>query len=234
MNCEHCQDLLSEFLDDSLSFADRCEIEIHLQKCADCFTAQEELASILTFCEKTRDDFDAPPNPQALWLRISNLIESENQLSSTANDAKEKRRESFWTRLSTYSWQFSMPQILSGVALVAVVVALLTAVGLRAMSGSQDGEGKNTLTAKSSGSVEDRLRQKQQVIDYWNQRVEARKQQWDRRTREAFERNLQILDETVAQYRDALQQNPQDEIYKEALDSAINEKVELLKEFSEL
>jgi len=233
MNCEQCQDLLSEFLDDSLSFAERCEMEAHLQMCADCFAAQRELASILSFCETTRDDYDSPPNPQALWLRISNLIESENQPSPTAN-FQQVKKERFWKRFSNYSWQFSMPQILSGVALIAVAVALLTAVGLRGFSGSPDGQEKNTFAGKTSGSVEDRLRQKQQVIDYWNQRVEARKQQWDRKTRETFERQLKVLDETVAQYREALIQNPNDELYKEALDSTINEKVEFLKDFSEL
>ena len=143
-------------------------------------------------------------------------------------------RNSFWNRLSNYSLNFSLPQLVSSLVAVAVVAALITAIGLRGI-GSQDANENNIAVAGSySGGVEERLQKKQQVIDYWNQRVEQRKAQWDRKTREAFERNLQILDETVAQYKDALLKNPHDDVYEEALNSAINEKLEFLKEFSEL
>lgn len=232
MNCENCQNLLSEFLDESLGFAERSDVEVHLQECAICFHAHRELISILSFCETVKEEYDAPPNPQALWLRISNLIESEQQHSPES--LREGKRESLWSRLSNRTLQFSFPQLASGVAAIAVVAALFTAIGLKGFSGSQVKESNMGSTISYSKNVEDRLRQKEQVIDYWNQRTEQRKAQWDKKTREAFERNMLILDETVAQYKTALLENPHDEVYKEALDSAINEKIELLKEFSEL
>jgi hypothetical protein len=232
MNCENCQELLSEFLDESLGFAERSEIEVHLQDCPSCFSVHRELVSILNFCETSRGDYDSPPNPQALWLRISNLIESEQQLA--IEPLAEGKRKSFWNRLSNYTLNFSLPQLVSSVVAVAIVAALITVAGLRGI-GSQDANENNITVAGSySGNIEERLQKKQQVIDYWNQRVEQRKAQWDRKTREAFERNLQILDETVAQYKDALLKNPHDDVYEEALNSAINEKLEFLKEFSEL
>lgn len=232
MNCENCQNLLSEFLDESLGFAERSDVEVHLQECAVCFHAHRELVSILSVCETVRDEYDSPPNPQALWLRISNLIESEQQ--TPAVSVQKGKRASWWHRLSSQTLQLSFPQLASGIAAIAVVAALFTAVGLKGFSGSQVSENNLSSTVSFSGNIEERLRQKQQVIDYWNQRTEQRKAQWDQKTREAFERNMLILDETVAQYKNALMENPHDEVYKEALDSAINEKIELLKEFSEL
>lgn len=230
MNCENCQELLSEFLDESLDFAEHSEIEVHIQECAVCFGMHRELASILNFCETMRDDLDSPPNSQALWLRISNLIESENQ--SSVEHLRKDKRQSWWGRLSNSTLQFSLPQLVSSVAAIAVVAALFTAIGLR---GITDKRTNNDSVASSySDNLEDRMSRRQQVIDYWNQRVEARKTEWDSRTRDAFDRNLRILDETVAQYKEALIQNPHDEIYEEALNSAMNEKLELLKEFSEL
>lgn len=232
MNCENCQNLLSEFLDESLGFAERSDVEVHLQECVACFHAHRELVSILNFCETVKDDYDSPPNPQALWLRISNLIESEQQKPAEA--AQKVKHASWWQRFSGRTLQLSFSQLASGIAAIAVVAALFTAIGLKGFSGSQVTEDNFTDTVSYSGNIEERLRQKQQVIDYWNQRMEQRKAQWDQKTRAAFERNMLILDETVAQYKNALMENPHDEVYKEALDSAINEKIELLKEFSEL
>lgn len=232
MNCENCQNLLSEFLDDSLDFAQRSEIEAHLQECVNCFGAHCELNAILNFCETHRGEYDSPPNPQALWLRISNLIESENQLS--INSLSEGKQQSFWSRLSNRTWQMSLPQLLTSMAGVAIVVALLTTIGLRGFLNKPTTDDNSAAANSYSNNVEERLRQKQQVINYWNQRVEARKAEWDKKTRETFERSLAILDETVAQNKNALIQNPHDEVYEEALDSAIDDKIELLKDFSEL
>lgn len=231
MNCESCQNLLSEFIDESLDFAQRSEVEAHLQECVDCFSAHCELNAILDFCEIHRGEYDSPPNSQALWLRISNLIESESQLS--IRPLSEGKRESLWSRFTHSTWQMSLPQLLTSMAGVAILVALLTTVGLRGFFNNPN-KNDSTATTTYSNNIEERLRQKQQVIDYWNQRVEARKAEWDKKTRETFERNLAILDETVAQNKNALLQNPHDEVYEEALDSAIDEKIELLKDFSEL
>ena len=52
--------------------------------------------------------------------------------------------------------------------------------------------------------------------------------------REAFDRNLDEINQVVFEYDKILQENPQDELTGEMLDSALNEKVELLREFSEL
>jgi ADP-dependent phosphofructokinase/glucokinase len=72
------------------------------------------------------------------------------------------------------------------------------------------------------------------LIDYWNKRVQARRLQWDKHLREAFDRNLQEIDQVVFEYTQILEENPQDEVSSEMLDSALNEKVDLLREFSEL
>ncbi len=52
--------------------------------------------------------------------------------------------------------------------------------------------------------------------------------------REAFDRNLIEIDQTVYEYDRILQENPQDDLSSEMLDSALNEKMALLREFSEL
>jgi hypothetical protein len=52
--------------------------------------------------------------------------------------------------------------------------------------------------------------------------------------REAFDRNLQEIDQVVNEYTQILEENPQDDLSSEMLDSALNEKMNLLREFSDL
>ena len=58
--------------------------------------------------------------------------------------------------------------------------------------------------------------------------------QWDRVTREAFDRNLQVLDESVKDYTTILSQDPEDELSGEMLDAVMNDKMNLLRDFADL
>ena len=69
---------------------------------------------------------------------------------------------------------------------------------------------------------------------YWNQRVELNKARWNQQMRETFDRNLQVIDQAVNDSLNELNRNPHDEVSEEMLNAALNEKLALLKEFSEL
>jgi hypothetical protein len=72
------------------------------------------------------------------------------------------------------------------------------------------------------------------MISYWNQRVEFTKARWSPEMRETFDRNLQVIDQAVNDSFDSLSRNPHDEVSEEMLNTALNEKLSLLKEFAEL
>jgi hypothetical protein len=52
--------------------------------------------------------------------------------------------------------------------------------------------------------------------------------------RDAFDKNLNVINESVNDYTLILQQNPEDEITGEMLDSALDEKMDMLRKFAEL
>ncbi len=81
---------------------------------------------------------------------------------------------------------------------------------------------------------EKKVKERQATIAYWNNRVEARRVQWDTHLREAFDRNINEINQVVTEYDKILQENPQDDLSGEMLDSALSEKAELLREFSDL
>lgn len=242
MNCEKCQDLLSDFLEGSLSPDDRTTLNAHLEECLSCVNARDELDSIVSFCCAHRGEYEAPPNERALWLRIRNVIESEQSAVAVAAVGSRSlggQRESWWSRMMNRSWELSLPQMAMAVAVIMVAVSLITAFSLQRIqmatsrTNASDPDVRNPQTIAALGLV-DRTRQQQLAIEYWNQRVEQRKARWNPQMREAFERNLMVIDQAVADSRAILSQNPHDEVSEEMLNAALNDKMELLKEFSDL
>src|SRR2546423_4754120 len=250
MNCEKCQELLSDFLDDALSHKDQARLSAHLEECLSCFAVRDELHSIVSFCRECRGEYISPPNERALWLRIRNTVEGERAMAATAavgqRSQAEERSESWWKRLMNRSWELSLSQMTGAVAAITISVALITAFSMQRMQQSgadvtpaSASPNRASLTNAASSTisvsdVDDRTRQQQLAIDYWNQRIEDRKARWSPQMREAFERNMNVIDQAVNYSRDELRRNPHDEVSEEMLNSALNDKMELLREFADL
>lgn len=233
MNCEQYQDLLSDFIEGSLVQSDHDSIEAHLSVCGVCAEARGDLEAIVGFCRDHRGEYDAVPNERALWLRISDTIESE---LSVASPAPIPPGAGWWFRLMNRSWELSFPQMAAAVIAIVIVVSVVTTVGLRRFSfaGGSGVQSAGPSLALDGSSVQDRFRQQQQVIAYWNERVELNKARWNQQMRETFDRNMSVIDGAVDDSMRRLAQNPHDEVSEEILNLALNDKVELLKTFAEL
>jgi len=239
MNCEKCQDLIGDFLDGALNHEDQATLNSHLEECLDCAGVRNDLQSIVGFCRAHRGEYTAPPNEKALWQRIRNVVEAgANPVAVAPAPARRNlARGRFWSDWLGRSWELSFPQLVASAAAIVLVVSLSTAVGLRRW---QSGEAAKVHTptgdAKSiaAANVRNRISQHQQMISYWNQRVEFNKARWSPEMRETFDRNLKVIDQAVNDSFESLSQNPQDEVSEEMLNAALNEKLSLLKEFAEL
>ena len=237
MTCDECKSLLSAFMDNELGEAQATFVRQHLIVCQPCGRVCEDLASILDVCETEVPSELIPPNSQALWCRINNIIENEVKPGPPA----EKPRGRFW--------QLSFPQLAATLLCIAVVSSLLTVVAIKnymrppgePVTGSAATRsifekvlGRIGLVETPQQARDRRLMEQRAAIDYWNARVQARREQWDRTTREAFDRNLQVIDESVNGYTMILEQDPEDDLSGEMLDSVLNEKMNLLRDFSDL
>jgi hypothetical protein len=80
--------LLNNFIDGELTIAESAALTAHLEKCQFCTVISEDLSTIINSCEEVSAHFEEPPNSQALWLRISNLIECERSPLVMANAAE--------------------------------------------------------------------------------------------------------------------------------------------------
>jgi hypothetical protein len=227
MNCDTCQELIHDLIDGSISQRDEFTLNTHLKECLDCESVRQDLESIVGFCRTQRGQYEAPPNEQALWLRIRNVIEAE--LPKTVVNEESKR--SFFARLMGRSWELSLPQLVGATAAIILVVSLTTVVGLRRFGGY--GVPANPPQVEAS-NINDRIWQRRQVIDYWNQRVELNKARWSPEMRATFDRNMKTIDDSIATSLDELSRNPHDEISEQMLNESLNDKLTLLRDFSDL
>lgn len=240
MTCDECQEQVSLFLDNELSDEVSASMRTHLSLCAECAKVCEDFAVILDSCRDTSVAECLPPNSNALWCRINNIIESETKIEPRAVE----KRKGFFAR------GFSPVQLASAVIGIALISSLLTIVGTKnyfeptgADSTSRSNASQTTFEKILSkvGLVDTpqqarfkRLQEQQAAIDYWNKRVQERRAQWDARMRDAFDRNLNEIEQAVTEYTVILEKDPQDDLSGEMLDSALNEKMNLLRAFSEL
>lgn len=248
MNCENCQELISEYIDNLLDEKRTARVKAHLTLCRDCAEVYEDFASIINVYDLEIAEEIPPPNEQALWCRINNVIESEIKPEIAREVKREKDNRGWFSRMWRRTWALSFTQMASAVMGIALISSLLTVVGLRNIIPSHNpgasASTQPTLFEKAMSKIglaespqeirERHLREQQAAIDYWNKRVIVRREQWDKNLRDAFDRNLNEIDQAVGEYSRTLQENPQDEISGEMLNSALDEKMQLLREFSEL
>ena len=228
MNCETCQELIHDLIDGTISQRDESTLYTHLKQCLDCESVRRDLASIIGFCQTQRGQYEAPPNEQALWLRIRNVIEAELPAKSAVNPGP---RRSFLGRLMGHTWELSLPQLAASAAAIVLFVSLATVVGVRRWGGYPV---PMPPVEREASNINDRVWQRQQVINYWKQRIELNKARWSRETREEFDRANAQIDQAVAEALDELKQNPHDEVSEQLLNQWLNDKVTLLKDYSDL
>lgn len=230
MNCEKYQNLLSDLIDGSLTPHLCEEVEAHLRACPPCAEARTDLQAIVAYCREHHDEYAAVPNEQAMWLGISNVIEAE---LGNHRAAAVPAGAGWWFRLTNRSWQLTFPQLATSIAATIVVAVLLTFAATRIANkpGIRTG---GVAIGNDISNVHDRYRQQEQLIEYWNKRVELNKAHWTQQMREAFDRDMSIYDGTVNEAMGRLNLNPHDEVSEDVLNAALNDKIALLKEFGDL
>lgn len=234
MNCEKYQDLLSDLVDGFASSEDRVNVEAHVTVCVACAEIRDDFIAIVAYCQDHRGEYDAVPNERALWLRISNTIEAEDAGAGARTKVDVPSGARWWFRLMNSSWQLSFPKVAAAVVMIAVLASLAT-VFIGKFSPAKDSGLTSMGFAPGAGlSLDDRYRQQQQAVAYWNQRVELNKARWNQQMRETFDRNMSVIDAAVNDSMTQLRQNPHDPVSEDILNDALSDKVALLKEFSEL
>ncbi|MFL6468559.1 MAG: zf-HC2 domain-containing protein [Pyrinomonadaceae bacterium] len=242
MTCGECQEQLSRFIDGDLDPEGSSVVTGHLAVCAECTILRDDLAEILMRCRDGEIGEEIPPNPAALWRRINNLIESElpNEIPV------EPERKGLFSR----GWNLTFSQAGVAVLAIALISSLLTVIGIRnyfappvdnfAVEANEPPTvltrvlRKVGLAETPQQARERRFKEQEAAIEYWNKRVQMRRATWDARMSAAFDRNLFEIDQAVNDYTLILESDPDDQLSEEMLGTTLNEKMNLLRQFSEL
>ena len=238
MNCEKCQELLSDYLDGTLGHGEHAAVGAHIAGCPGCDAARADFHAIIAVAREARGQLFAPTDERALWLRVRNTVEAEGLPARAASaDASSVATAGFWSRLFGRRFELSLPQLAAGVAALVVAVSAATTLAVRRAGTVERPAGAGGVAARRVVSDEfyprTYLEQHKASLNYWEQRVEARKASWNPRMRASFDRSVHVLDETVSDSINDLRRNPHDEVAEEMLNSALRDKIELLREFGE-
>src|ERR671929_1865997 len=107
MNCEKCQELLSEYLDGTLGHFEHAAVGAHIAGCPSCAAAREDFHAIIAVARGARGQLFAPADERALWLRVRETVEAESR-------AAEPAAAGFWSRLFGRRFELSFPQLAAG------------------------------------------------------------------------------------------------------------------------
>lgn len=230
MNCEKCQNLLSDFLEGSLAGREQALVSAHLDSCAACAAARQDFLSLIGAAAEAHEHLYAPADESALWLRIRGSVESDRRALAAAAE-----RRGFWSRLLERRWEFTLPQLATSAAALGVAVALVTTLGVQHLTttGAAEAARAPRMVESDADYPQAHLRPHQASLRYWQQRVEMRKANWNPRMRASFDRTVSALDSAVDESLRDLRRNPHDEVAEEMLNSALRDKIDLLREFGE-
>src|SRR5919112_3907207 len=103
MNCEKCQELLSEFLDGTLGHSEHAAVGAHIAACEMCAAAREDFHAIIAVAREARGQLFAPADERALWLRVREEVEAESRPARARADAPAAA--GFWSRLFGKRWE---------------------------------------------------------------------------------------------------------------------------------
>ncbi len=216
---------LSEYLDDELDPAEHAELETHLDGCAECQTALEQLRRVVARAARL---VDAPP-AEDLWPGIADRIHEEparTGASATARSSVLPRR----------ALTIGVPQ-LAAAAVLLVVLSSGVAWQLGRDSLSATGPDETTAVAPSGNAVpvariathryESAIAQFERVLADGRDRL-------DTATVRVVEENLAIIDRAIDEARGALAADPSNAYLNRHLANAMRRKLDLLRRTTSL
>lgn len=230
---EEWTDQLSDYLDDELSSDARASVEQHLRGCVDCRTVLNDLKRVVAQAQSV-----APRPPQAdLWPGIAGrLTESARSAHVTPFVPRERDRVVLtWPQLAAaavvlasvsagISWNVAHRTAAAPLAPVAATVA----------SSAAAAPGAPAPPDRSIVSVVDTDPQYDAAVAELETAVRQGRGRLDAATIATVEHNLQIIDQAIAQARDALGADPANSYLSGHLVEARRRKLDLLRRAAEL
>jgi len=223
MHERYAQDL-QDYVDGTLGAIRSAELQQHLEQCALCRAALADLQHI----HDLASTLDQPAPPDGVWLQVVGRLRQEGRVQAPPPVQTVRR---------------------SRTALLAIAAGLLVTVGasltvlLPMFNGAPETEQAATQPAPPNSeagdsgdaqSIEDHFRIAEQHMQTGIAKLEeaakAQESEIDAQTAAMLRKNLELIDQAIAESRAALKAEPQSTIARDSLFNALRRKVTLLQE----
>ena len=228
MVCEQCQELISDYIDGTLELGEQSKMEHHLADCEDCRAMRDDLLQVVHFSKQL--PLHTPSS--AVWARIETDLEAQRPRSSFS------RAAAWWARVQNRYLRLSIPQLAAASIALAIVVSIgvmftrqNTAGFTNQFAAAQPDAAPITRNLLSNPQEAEAITQMEHRIDQLAHTVEQRKVAWTPELRQAFDRNMIHVDQTLIECRHQLSNYPADKISQDLMLNAYREKVRLLEGF---
>ena len=223
MVCKQCQELLSEYIDGALELGEEVNVERHLADCEPCRAVRDDLLQIVHFSQRL-----PLQSPSAgLWSQIQAGLEE-------LKPGAWSRPLRWWTRIGAFNFNVTVPQTIAAAAALAILVSIAVIESKRDNRPPVEIATASLITPTDITPLSKAdLQQLENQIGVMSQTVEQRKNSWDPEVRNAFERNLLYVDQSLIECRHQLKDNPADDVSQELMLNAYREKVRLLASFED-
>ena len=222
MGCKQFEEMISDYIDGALEIGEQTTVERHLADCEPCRALRDDLLQLVHFSRHLPEHTPS----SAVWAGIQTQVAAERRTGLRQKVAR------WLARLEERNFILSLPQLAGG-AVALILIALIVSVVWRreaqqptetaSMSGSS-AISRNLLSYPDLQQIEERISQLESS-------VEQRKASWSPDLRQAFERNLAYVNQSLIECRQQVSGHPEDKVSEELMLNAYREKVRLLEGF---
>ena len=231
MHCSPYRESLHELVDGTIGPIRRAELERHLDTCADC---RALLADLRVIHDAARS-LDPLEPPDGVWLQVAGRLRQEGRVSAppVAKASAPRRHVALLALAAALVLAVGASIVLLWPQLRATQTARLAAPAA-APSASQPGNAQPDVAVES---VEEEFRLAEQHYQNAIAKLEqaAKRDQpaansgtIDPQTAAMLQKNLQVIDQAIAESRAALRAEPQSAPARDSLFDALRRKVALL------
>lgn len=225
MACTQYRNSIQELVDGTLGPIRRAELEVHLDQCEDCRALAADLARI----RQAASELPPLAPPERVWLQVAGRLRQEGRIRETA-PAPRRGHARLWLAAA------AALLIAAGASLYLVVPRLH--VGARtvlAPSGSSATQASgNPAPAQSVESVQNEVDQAQMQFEHAIADLEkvtkANQKVLDPTTAATIDKNMNIIDQAIAENRAAVRSDPASAAARSTLFDALRQKVALLQD----
>lgn len=226
MTCDPFSEALSELVDGTLPADRRVEVQAHLDDCPPC----RQMVADLRRLREAVQQLERRTPPDRVWARIATSLRAEGR-SAAAVEPGEHRDESRVTGLagamSRWGWLAAAATVIAAVGLTVWMARAPEAPPARA-------EADASAVAPTVETVESELEAAEahylNAIAGLEQITEAEGDVLDPDVAESLQQTMALLDNAIAESRNALAEEPSSEPARASLFEALRRKVALLQD----